>query len=181
MNNTAKTSDDPAVPTASAKPKEKIIFEIQPLVLPTILNLENLTIVGFAAVIMLAFVGFHLGITELLIIGLIYVLVAIPSFRNIFRAGSTSYVLTNQRLVVFEVNVRNKEQSYPLDRISGVKTKTSGLQRIYRAGDVIVYLKDLRRPVRMLGLRDCKQRAEQIQQAVKKYNASIIEGTIRKA
>lgn len=161
-----KTSSQ--VPTTDARSQEKIIFEIQPLVLPTILNLENLTIVGFSFIIVLVAVIFHLGLSELLIIGLLYAILAFPSLRQIFMAGSTTYVLTNQRLVFFTVRLGSKEQSIPLTQIQDVKTRSSGLQRFYGAGDIIITQKQLRGTVRMRGLNEIKRRAEQIRQAVQK-------------
>ncbi len=168
MNKPATTSTSI---TAEAKPQEKIIFEIQPLMLPTILNLENLVIIGFTVVIVIAAVAFHIGLTELLIIGLVYLLIAIPSFRSIFRAGSTSYVLTTRRLVIFTLGFGPKERSIPLDQIKDVKIRHSGLQRVYAAGDVVLYLRNLGRPVKMIGLSSVKQRAEQVRQAVKNAQA----------
>ena len=157
--------------TAEAKPQEKIIFEIQPLMLPTILNLENLVIIGFTVVIVIAAVIFHFGLYELLIVALFYLLIAVPSFRSIFRAGSTSYVLTNRRLVIFTLGFGPKERSISLDQIKDVKIRHSGLQRVYGAGDVIIYLKSLGRPVKMMGLSSVKQRAEQVRQAVKNFQS----------
>lgn len=166
MNKSASAATNP--PAIPPKPQEKILFEIQPLMLPTIINLENLTIIGFTVIIAIASVIFHFGLYEFLIVGLFYLLIAVPSFRSIFRAGSTSYVLTNYRLVIFTLGFGSKERSIPLDQIQDVKTRTSGLQRFYGAGDIILYPKGLGKKVRMLGLQDCKRRAEQIQQAVKK-------------
>lgn len=160
-----------AAPGSSDKTsKEKILLEFQPLMLPMILNLENLTLIGLVFVILLASVAFHFGPWEFVIIGVLYVLLAFPSFAAIFRTGSTTYVLTNHRLVIFTVGIRQKERSIPLDQIQEVKCKSSGLQRLYGAGDVIVYLKGLRKPVRFAGLKDCKGYAERIVQAVKKYS-----------
>lgn len=158
----------PANTSTARKSGEKIIFEAQQLLLPTILNLEVLTIVGFILVILIAGVVFHLGPWEFVIIGVLYFLLALPSLATIFRAGSTSYVLTNQRLVIFTIGIGSKERSIPLEHIHEAKCKSSGLQRLYRSGDVIVYLKGLRRPVRLIGLKDCSERAEQIQKAVQK-------------
>jgi len=166
MNKPASAS--PTALTAAPKPQEKILFETQPLLLPTILSLENLVIIGFTVVIAIAAVIFHLGLYELLLISFAYLLIAFPSFRAIFRAGSTNYVLTNRRLVIFTVGFGPKERSIPLEQIQDVKYKSSGLQRVYGAGDVIVYPKGLNKPVRLIGLQDCKRRAEQIQQEAKK-------------
>ncbi len=171
MNKPASAATSVTAP-AAPKPQEKILFEIQPLLLPTILNLENLTIIGFTVIIVLAAVIFHFGIYEFIIVALFYLLIAVPSFRSIFRAGSTSYVLTNRRLVIFTVGFGPKERSIPLESIQDAKIRQSGLQRFYGAGDVIVYLKNLGRPVRMLGLKDCKRRAEQILQAKKARSAA---------
>lgn len=167
----------PAAPPAQAsgaspKPGEKIIFEIQQLMLPTILNLEVLTMIGFSFVIAIAAFVFHFGVWEFVIIGGLYLLLAFPSLMAIFRAGSTTYVLTNMRLVIFSVGLGNKERSIPLDQIQDVKCKSSGLQRFYQSGDVVIYLKGLRRPVRLIGIRECKRRAEQVQQAVKKFRTN---------
>ena len=154
-------------PAAAPEPKEKILFEIQPFMLPTILNLENLVLIGFTIVIAIAAVVFHFGLGEFLIVALLFLLIAVPSFRSIFRAGSTSYVLTNRRLVIFTLGFGPKERSTPLDQIKDVRIRQSGLQRVYGAGDVVIYLKTLSRPVKMLGLSAVKQRAEQVRQAVK--------------
>lgn len=170
MNKPAASVEDVA---AAPKPKEKIIFDIQPLLWPTILNGENLTMVGFTLVIVLAAVVFHFGLSEFLIVAAIYLLVAAPALNSIFRAGSTSYVLTNQRVVIFSVNLRSKERSIPLERIHDVKTKASGLQRLYGAGDILIYQRDLRKPVKLSGLKNCKHHAEQIMQAVKKAGNKI--------
>ena len=88
--------------------------------------------------------------------------------NSIFRAGSTSYVLTSQRLMIFTIGLGPKERTIPLEQIQDVKIRTSGLQRFYRAGDIIIYPKSLRRPVRLSGIKNVKSRVEQIQQAVKK-------------
>jgi Bacterial PH domain len=156
-----------SVTPAAPKSQEKILFEIQPLLLPTILNLENLVIIGFTVIIVIAAVIFHFGLGEFLLVGLFYLLIAIPSFRSIFRAGSTSYILTNRRLVIFSIGIKTKERSIPLEQISNTKCKSSGLQRFYGAGDVIVYMKNLGKPIRLWGLQSCKRRAEQILQAAK--------------
>lgn len=156
------------LPVTTSQPKEKILFEIQPLVMPTILNFENLVLIGYTILVMIAVIFFRLGLGEFILVALIFLVIAIPSFRSIFRAGSTSYVLTNQRLVIFSVGFGPKERSIPLDQIKDVKTRSSGLQRFTGAGDVIVYLRTLGKPVRLLGIANCKRIAEQIQQAVKK-------------
>jgi hypothetical protein len=164
MNKSATTQ----VPMVlDSQQKEKIIFDIQPLLLPTILNLENMTMIGFTVIIFIAAVAFHFGISEFIIVAVLYLLIAVPALNSIFRAGSTSYVLTNRRLLIFTVGVRQKERSIPLEQISGVQCKSSGFQRFYGAGDVIVYQKTLRRPVKLLGLKVCKKRAEQIMQSAK--------------
>jgi len=157
--------------TSEKSGKEKILHEFQPLMLPMILNMENLTLIGFIFVILLASVAFHFGPWEFIIIGVLYALLAFPSFAAIFRTGSTTYVLTNQRLAIFTVGIRHKERSIPLDQVQEIKCKSSGLQRFYGAGDVIVYLKGLRKPVRLAGLRDCKGHAEKITQAVKRFQS----------
>jgi hypothetical protein len=151
--------------------KEKILFEIQTPVLPTILNLENLILIGFTLVILIAGVVFRFGMQEFLIVGLLYLLIAIPSFQSIFRAGSTTYVLTNRRLVIFSLGFGPKERSIPLDEIQGIACKTSGLQRFSGSGDILVKQKGQRKVVRLLGIRDCQKRADQIRQAAKKVIA----------
>lgn len=166
MNKPASAAEDK--PVAASQPKEKILFEIQPLMLPTILNLENLTLIGLTILTVIAAVVFHFGALEFLIVALLFLLIAVPSFRSIFRAGSTSYVLTNRRLAIFSVGFGPKERSIPLEQIQDVKTRSSGLQRFYGAGDVIIYQRTLGKPIRLLGLQQCKQRAEQILQAAKK-------------
>jgi uncharacterized membrane protein YdbT with pleckstrin-like domain len=166
MNKPVSTT--PSAPAVASTPPEKILFETQPLILPTILSLENLVIFGFSFVIAIMAVVFHLGLGELLIIAALYLLIAFPSFRAIFRAGSTSYVLTNRRLVIFTFGFGPKERSIPLSQIQDVKIQHSGLQRVYGAGNIIVYPKGLSRPVRLQGLQEVRKRAEQIQQAMKK-------------
>lgn len=170
MDSKSTDLSSPAVEQAP-KPKEKILFEIKQLLLPTILNYEILTMLGFTVIIMIASVAFRFGPWELIIIGVLFGLIALPSFMAIFRAGSTTYVLTNQRLIIFSVGVRSREQSVPLGHIQDVKCRQSIFQRIYGAGDLIVYQKALRRPVRLLGIKDCKQRADQIMQAAKKLRS----------
>lgn len=170
MNKTAASVE---ANITAPKPKEKILFDIQPLMLPTILNLENLTMIGFTLIIVVTAVIFHFGISEFIIVGALYLLIAVPSFNSIFRAGSTSYVLTNQRVVIFTLRMGSKERSIPLEQIQDVKIKTSGLQKFYGAGDIIIYQKALRKPVRLSGIKDCKRRTEQIIQAVKKAGNQI--------
>ncbi|MBE0697282.1 MAG: PH domain-containing protein [Anaerolineaceae bacterium] len=148
--------------------KEKIIFEIKSLMLPTILNLENLVTIGFVALAAIASVVFHFGLYEILIVALLFLLLAVPSFRSIFQAGSTTYVLTNQRLIIFSVGFGQKERSIPLANIISVNCKSSGLQFLYGAGDILIKQKGLRRTIRLVGLSECKKRAEQISQAAKK-------------
>lgn len=160
-----------AQPAANAKPQEKILFEVKQMLLPTILNIEILTMLGFTIVILLAAVVFRFGAWEFVIIGILYLLLAFPSFMAIFRAGSTTYVLTNQRLVIFSVGFGPRERSIPLDQIVDAKCKSSGLQRFYDAGDVVIYQKGLRKAVKMIGLRNCKGLAQQIQQAAKQSHS----------
>lgn len=156
-------------PTSSAPvEKEKIIFEIKSLLMPTILNLENLVTIGFVVIASMASVVFRFGLAEILIVAALFLLLAIPSLRSIFAAGSTTYVLTNRRLVIFTVGLGPKERSIPLDRISNVQAKSSLFQRFYGAGDIHVKQKGLRGTVRMVGLVDYKKRADQISQAMKK-------------
>jgi hypothetical protein len=148
--------------------KEKIIFETKSLMLPTILNLENMVTIGFVGIAAIASVVFHFGLGEILIVAVLFLLLAVPSFRSIFQAGSTTYVLTNQRLLIFSVGFGQKERSIPLANITNVKTKSSGLQFIYGAGDILIKQKGLRRAIRMVGLSEVKKRADQIAQTVKK-------------
>jgi membrane protein YdbS with pleckstrin-like domain len=162
------TEHSGTVANGPQKTQEKIVFEIKQLLLPTILNYEILTMLGFTLVILIAAVAFRFGPWEFIIIGVLFMLIALPSFMAIFRAGSTTYVLTNQRLIIFSVGIRSRERAIPLEQIQDVKCKPSGLQRLYGAGDLIIYQKALRRPVRLLGIKECQHRAEQIQQAVKK-------------
>ena len=91
-----------------------------------------------------------------------------PQPQQIFKAGSTTYVLTNQRLIIFTVGFGPKERSIPLEQIQDLKYRSSGLQRFYGAGEIIVNLKGLRESVRLFGLKDVKRRTEQIQSAAKK-------------
>jgi hypothetical protein len=149
-------------------PQEKILFEVQTLMWPTIINLENLATIGFVGLIVLAAAVFRFGLQEFLIVAAIFLLLAIPSFRSIFLAGSTTYVLTNLRLIIFTVGIGQRERVIQLDQIQSVTCKSSGLQRFYGAGDILIKQKGLRGNVRMLGLRECKHRAEQIRQAIKK-------------
>jgi hypothetical protein len=153
--------------------REKIIFEIKSMMLPTILNLENLVTIGFVALAAIASVVYHFGLYEILIVAVLFLLLAVPSFRSIFQAGSTTYVLTNQRLVIFTVGIGQKERTIPLANINSVKTKSSGLQFLYGAGDILIKQKGLRRTVRLVGLSDCKKRADQIGLAVKKAGGSV--------
>jgi uncharacterized membrane protein YdbT with pleckstrin-like domain len=148
--------------------KEKVIFEIKTLILPTILNLENLVTIGFAILAVIAAAVFHFGIGEFLVVAVLFLLLAVPSFRSIFQAGSTTYVLTNQRLIIFTVGLGQKERSIPLERISRVQCKSSGLQFIYGAGDILIKQRGLRGTIRLVGISDCKKRADQILQAAKK-------------
>lgn len=153
---------------AAARAREKILFEVQPVLLPTILNIENLTLIGFTLIILIITFIFHLGLSEILIIAALYLILALPSFYSIFRAGSTTYVLTTRRLVIFSVLSRTRERSIPLEEIQNVKCKYSGLQRLYGAGDIHVSRKGLRSTVKLLGLKNCKKMADQIEQAVRK-------------
>jgi membrane protein YdbS with pleckstrin-like domain len=162
----------PALPVEILDRKpEKIIFEIQPMVIPTILNFENMTIIGMVFLLMVGSVAFHIGIMEMLIVGGIILVIAIPSLRSIFMAGSTTYVLTTRRLVIFTVSVGSQEKSIPLEEIQSVKCKATGLQRFYNAGEVII--KHAGRPgtIRLMGIQECRKRAEQIQSAKKKAKA----------
>jgi len=161
-----------SAPSLAPLPQEKILFEVQTLMWPTIINFENLATIGFVGLITLAAVIFRFGIYEFIIVALVFLLLAVPSFRNIFMAGSTTYVLTNMRLIIFRVGIGRREKVIPLTQIQEVTCKSSGLQRFYGAGDILIKQKGLRGAVRMLGLKECKRRAEQIRQAVKKAAAS---------
>jgi membrane protein YdbS with pleckstrin-like domain len=160
----------PAVPAVVSAPaeNEKIIFEIKPVMWPTIINFENIVTIGFMIIAVIASVVFHFGLYEILIVAAMFLLLTVPSLRNIFKAGSTTYVLTNHRIVIFTVGFGAKEQSIPLDRIQNVTCKYSGFQRLYRVGDIVIKQKGLRGNVRMLGLLECKRRSEQIMQAARK-------------
>ena len=151
-----------------ATPVEKILFEIQPLVLPTILNLENLTIIGFVIIAVIAAVTFRFGLGEIIVIAAIFLLIAVPSFRSIFMVGSTTYVLTNRRVVIFTAGLGDKEKSIPLEQIQSVKCKSSGLQRFYGAGEIVIHQKGLKGATRLQGLSECRKRAEQIEAAIRK-------------
>lgn len=161
--------------TATQAPvvKEKIIFEIKSMMLPTILNLENMVTIGFVGLAAIAAVVFHFGIGEIIVVAVLFLLLAIPSFRSIFQAGSTTYVLTNKRLIIFSVGFGEKERSIPLEHISDAKCKSSGLQFLYGAGDILVKQKGLRRTTRLLGLSDVKRRTDQILQTVKKAGGGV--------
>jgi membrane protein YdbS with pleckstrin-like domain len=150
--------------------KEKIIFEIKTVMWPTIINFENLVTIGFVILATIAAVVFHFGLYEILIVAAVFLLITVPSFRTIFKAGSTTYVLTNRRLVIFTVGFGAKEQSIPLERIQKVSCKSSGFQRFYRAGDILIQQKGLRSTVRLIGLVDCKRRSEQILKAVQRVS-----------
>ena len=152
----------------SSAPSEKILFEIQPLTLPTILNLENLTVIGFVILAVIAAVTFRFGITEIIIIALLFLLIAVPSVRQIFMVGSTTYVLTNRRVVIFTAGLGDKEKSIPLEQIQSVKCKSSGLQRFYGAGEIVIRQKGLKSATRLQGLSECRKRAEQIEAAMRK-------------
>ena len=158
---------NPPVIAAPSSPKERILFETRPLVLPAILTFENLALVGMIGIIGIASMFFRMGPYELLIIALLWALLAFPSLQLIFKSGSTSYVLTNRRLVIFTVSLRQKEESIALEEVDTAKCKYSGLQRLYGAGDIVVLRKGLRRPVRLRALSNCKQYAKQINDAAK--------------
>ncbi|NLG96352.1 MAG: PH domain-containing protein [Chloroflexi bacterium] len=159
-------------PGASVVEKEKILFEIKPVLLPTILNMENIIIIGFVIIAVIASVAFRVGLSEFLIIAALFLLLAVPSFRRIFIAGSTTYVLTNYRLGIFTVGFGQKERFIPLEHIQTVVTRSSFLQRFYGAGDIVIKLKGLRGSVTMIGLMECKRRAEQIRKAAMKVQAA---------
>jgi hypothetical protein len=157
------------VPVPPTAPREKILAEFKPMLLPTILNLENLIVIGFVLVAVISAAVFHFGIGEIIVFALFFLLLAVPSFKSIFDAGSTNYVLTNHRVVIFTVGVRQRELSIPLDSIDSVRCKSSGLQGLYGAGDVLVKQKGLRSVVRLKGVLECRKRAGQIQQAMKAF------------
>jgi uncharacterized membrane protein YdbT with pleckstrin-like domain len=166
------TSPSPSTVVPAVVEKEKIIFEIKPVMLPTILNFENIVIIGFIALAVIASVVFRFGLYEILIVAALFLLLTVPSLRTIFMAGSTTYVLTNRRLVIFTVGLGAKEQSIPLERIQSVTCKSSGLQRFYGAGDILVKQKGLRGTVRLTGLAECKHRTEQILKTARKVTSS---------
>ena len=93
----------------------------------------------------IASVAFRVGLSEFLIIAALFLLLAVPSFRRIFIAGSTTYVLTNYRLGIFTVGFGQKERFIPLEHIQTVVTRSSFLQRFYGAGDIVIKLKGLLR------------------------------------
>lgn len=159
-------------PGTSVVEKEKILFEIKPMLLPTILNVENIIIIGFVFLAVVASVAFHVGLYEFLIIAALFLLLAVPSFRRIFIAGSTTYVLTNRRLGIFTVGIGQKDRMIPLEQIQTVVYRSSFAQRFYGAGDIVVKLKGLRGSVTMIGLMECKRRAEQIRKAAMKAQSS---------
>ncbi len=156
-----------SVTPASAPAKERILLELHPMVLPAILTFENIALLGIIFVAGLAIVTFHVGGTEVLIIAAIWAVLAFPNFRSVFDTGSTSYVLTNRRLMIFAVTFRKQEVSIPLEEIASVKVKQSGLQRFYGSGDVLVTRKGFNRVVRLRALPNCKQIAKQITQTAK--------------
>lgn len=169
VNNHSDSDIKTPVVIPSIPVKEKILFETGPLVLPAILTFDNLALVGMVGMIVLATMIFHIGMTELLIIAALWAILAFPSFQFIFQSGSTSYVLTNRRLVIFTISLRQKEQSIPLGEISSATCKYSGLQRLYGAGDILVYRKSLRKPIRLRALANCKQYADQINKAIQNF------------
>lgn len=163
------TSEKTAAPAPPAPVKEKIIFEARPLIIPAIVTFENLTLIGIVILAVLFSVVFHIGVWEMVVIALLFVFLAFPSFQKIFLTGATTYVLTNQRVVIFSMGLRKKEQSIFLDEIISAEHKYSGLQRIYGAGDIIIKRKLLHKPVRLRAVGNCKLLAEQIMKAVKNY------------
>lgn len=163
MNKTTTSPEIVPVPQV----KEKIIFDIQPMLMPTILNIENLISIGFAVIALLVIAFFHLGLAEIIGIIVLFLIFIVPSMRGIFLAGSTNYVLTTRRLMIFTVSLGQKERSLPLSEIDSVKVHYSGLQRFYGAGDIYVKQKGLHSKVRLFGLKDVKKRADQIQKAMK--------------
>ena len=155
-------------PSPTRDAQEKILFEVQPMLVATILNMENLVIIGFVALAAIAAFVFRFGLWEIIIVAAVFLLLAVPSFKNIFETGSTHYVLTTRRLVIFKVGLGPREKEIPLEQIADVRCKSSGLQGLYRAGSVIIKQKGLRSPIRLNGLAECGKRAEQIRVAAKK-------------
>lgn len=156
---------DIAVQTGTQE-KERIIFEVRPNMIPAIVTFENLTLIGIVVLITLFSVVFRIGPLELALIAAAYLLLAFPSFRQIFMAGSTTYVLTNRRVVIFSAGFGQKEVSISLNDIDTAKCRASGLQGFYGAGDIILFRRNLRKPVRLRALPQCKHHAEQINKAV---------------
>jgi hypothetical protein len=158
------------ITTIASDVKERIIFEVRPTMIPAIVTFENLTLIGMVVLIGLFTMVFRIGPMEIGIISIAYFLLAFPSFRQIFMAGSTTYVLTNRRIVVFMAGIKQQEQSFPLNEIDSARCRPSGLQGFYGAGDILLYRRGLRKPVRLLALPQCRQHAEQINKAVANFN-----------
>jgi hypothetical protein len=156
-------------PATASEVKERILLEVRPTMIPAIVNFETLVLIGIVVLIALFTVVFRIGPMEIAIISAAYLLLAFPNFRQIFMAGSTTYVLTNRRLVVFQAGIKQKEQAIPLSEIDSAKCRPSGLQAFYGAGDIILYRRGLRRPVRLLALPQCRSVAEQINKAVANF------------
>lgn len=150
--------------------KERMLFEARPSMIPAIVTFENLTLIGIVVLITLFSVVFRIGPLEIVIISVAYILLAFPSFRQIFMAGSTTYVLTNRRIVIFTAGFKQKEQSIPLGDIDTAKCRPSGLQGFYGAGDIIIFRRGLRKPIRLRALPQCRHHAEQITNAAAAFN-----------
>lgn len=159
-----------ATTNTSSEVKEKILFETRPTMLPALVNFETLVLIGIVFVIGLLTMVFRIGPLELGMISLAYFILAFPNFRQIFMAGSTTYVLTNRRIVVFQAGIRQKEITIPLSEIDNAKCRPSGLQSFYGAGDIVIFRRGLRKPVRLLALPQCRNVAEQINRAVANFN-----------
>lgn len=156
--------------TTSAEVREKIIFEARPSMLPALVNFETLVLIGIVFLIGLFAMVFRVGPLEIAVVAVAYLILAFPNFRHIFMAGGTTYVLTNRRLVMFQAGIKQKEQSIPLNEIDSAKCRPSGLQSFYGAGDVIIFRRGLRKPVRLMALPNCRSLAEQITKAAVTFN-----------
>ena len=156
--------------TTSTDVKEKILFEARPSMIPALVNFETMVLIGIVFLIGLVVMVFRVGPLEIGIIALAYFILAFPNFRQIFMAGATTYVLTNRRLVIFQAGIKQKEQSVALSEIDNAKCRPSGLQSFYGAGDIIIYRRGLRKPLRLTALPNCRSHAEQISKAAASFN-----------
>ena len=150
------------------QPGERILFEAHQLILPTILNIEILTMLGFTLIILIAAVVFQFGAWEFVFVGGLYLILAFPSLMAIFRAGSTTYVLTNRQLLIFSAGFGQQNRAIALDEIQEAHCKAGMLQGLLGAGDVIVTLKGMRKAVRLTGITGCAERARQITEYAQK-------------